>query len=173
MLSSSKRIVLAVVPLLLGGVLAAGALVSPASGAEQKIYRGDFGCRTGGLALRIGRSLKDLQRLGEPKSETSEPPDPFGEETRILSFDGLTIHALFVKKEYGRAFIQHVTITSSKWSIGGGIRVGSSLSELSQSLKVKPALNADLIAICGDTDCVAYSIKQGRISQIDYQCYTG
>lgn len=148
-------------------------LATPARCADQTIDRDDFFCDKGALALRVGKSLRDLRLLGTVLNETVEAPYPDGTETRVLVFDGLKIQVVFPQKNYEAAMFERVEITSPSWGIAAGVRVGSTVKQLSTAIKAKIRPGIGSISVCGEGDCAVYSLKGSRVTAINYRCYTG
>lgn len=147
---------------------------STALAAEESLkpaYVEWFSCDRGPLALRLGRSLNSLRGLGKVR-EKVEKVAPDGSEARVLQFDGLTLRVVFPATDHANGLIESAEISNSRWSVSE-IQVGSSVQNLRARVGIAAIPMNSRIKICGDADCVTFSIQKERVRRIEYACYTG
>ena len=159
--------------LALGSIILLGCPVVHAVDKPGALYVASVSCERGPLSLQMGRSLQALRDLGPVLSEEMEKTDVIDAEARVLRFEGLTIHVLFPANDYSKGLIESAEISSPRWTVSRGVKVGMSLEALSKNLKRKLTMANSSAEICGDADCVTLQFARGRVRHIKYVCYTG
>ena len=69
--------------------------------------------------------------------------------------------------------IVSVNITSQSWTIVPNFRVGDTLQAINKRLHGKARRAGDWLEAAGDGDILRFRISNGKVVEIDYQCYTG
>jgi len=118
-------------------------------------------------------SEKTILALGKVKNIKSEiysslHDDAIKVESKIFFFDGLEIKLIIVNN-YQKSYFEYIKISSNQWALTNGIAIGQkpdSLSKLSVQAE-KGTLN-----YCGNSDCINFSIKNGKINTIEVNYYT-
>ena len=146
---------------------------SEASDGTQSIYLEDFRCNEGEYALQLGRSLDSLRALPTLYKELVEKVPHMDAEVHALYFRGMTVRIVIPMHDPGGGLIESVSIRSKDWAVAPGLRIGSSVDQLSAKLGTKLRLGISSAKVCGDTECAIYSIRADRIDRIIYRCYTG
>ena len=145
------------------------------AGNDANGYIEDCGCDSGPYAVHLPNSLKDLRSIGKLKSERVlgvEDWDTYKAETRELIFEGLRLVVITFtnNKPY---MIATVNITSPSWKNVSVFRVGDTVESIKKRLKRKSHIIGDWLKVGGDTDSLRFRISNGKIVEIEYQCYTG
>jgi hypothetical protein len=122
-----------------------------------------------------GKSLPALRKLGPLKKERIDrrpnPHDP-GKmlEYRTLTFKGLTVRG-FVNDQNELAIIQ-ISVTDSRWKILHGLNVGSPAAGIGKVLGKATREEKNTREYCGETECVDFNVKKGRIAEVVFNYYS-
>lgn len=106
--------------------------------------------------IRVGSTYKDtLKRLGKPIRESVDPQknECTGGYSRTLYYDGLEVE-LDGDKSGKDASVISIDVTSSKWKLSSGIKLGATMEEI-KALFGEPAAGQD-----GDQNRWVYGMSE-------------
>lgn len=106
--------------------------------------------------VKVGSTLKDtLKRLGKPTREWVDPQknECTGGYARTLYYDGLEVK-LDGNKSGKDATVISIDVTSTKWKLSSGIKLGATMEEV-KALFGEPAANQD-----GDANRWVYEMSE-------------
>lgn len=139
-------------------------------------YIEDLSCDVGPYRVVLPNTVTALRKIGLLRKEmlvnTIEWGDNSKSYVREMQFDGLKIVILSDAKGQ-RYSLSQAVITSSKWSITPNYKVGDPISTALKRLGLKPTVVTDQLSFGGDVDSVSFKLRNGRISEIQIDCYTG
>jgi hypothetical protein len=122
-----------------------------------------------------GKSLPALRKLGPLKKERVDrrpnPHDPLKTiEYRTLEFKGLTLIGFVL--DHNNLEIIQITVTDSRWKIRDGLNVGSPAAGIEKILGKPTGEDKNAREYCGETECVVFGMKKGRIAKIELNYYS-
>lgn len=160
------------------------ALLLGACAPEQppagQTYLKGFSCNEGPYAIRLPRDHQKLRRMPKFVSEKvlaeddqeSQKLNGFSTKSYELSFKGLKV-GLVTFSNGIPPWWGMVHISDSNWNISGPLRVGAKASELSKLIEKGRLADGEWRFHGGDADILVVVVKESKISDIVYQCYTG
>jgi hypothetical protein len=143
------------------------ALPAAAQGSDNSVYLGEFSCWGSLLPLKIDQNGAGLRKLGKVVSNRTRT-HAFGATYREITFDGLVVTIY----QGDRPMVAGVVVTKRNWNVVDGVRVGDSIQIVMQKVG-KGAKAGRRFEVCGDGDCARFESVEGRITHIQYSCYTG
>jgi hypothetical protein len=143
------------------------------AGNNNDGYLEDCSCIDGPYAIHLPKSLKALRSMGKLKSERIiEINKIMGTEDRELIYEGLRLIIITVKGD-NTYTVATANITSPSWKNISGFRIGDTVESIKKRLKGKTYKIGDWLEVGGDTDILRFRISNGKVVEIEYQCYTG
>ena len=137
-------------------------------------YMADICCNSGPYEIRLPKSVKALRSIGKLKSErVIEIEKVMGTEDRELIYEGLRLIIVMAEDDKQNYSIARVNITSPSWKIISNFRVGDTVESIKKRLNGKTRKVGDWIEVGGDTDTLRFRISNGKVAEIEYQCYRG
>ncbi len=136
-------------------------------------YHGELACHVGPYMLHVPKSLKALRSIGELKSDRILDVEDFGKdgkvEIRELVFDGLKI--IIDTSPDGTSYdVGAVTITSPRWKIANGFRIGDRIEDVVKQLGGKGERKGNWLKVSGDSHSISFKVLKGRVVEIRYAC---
>ncbi|MBV8633671.1 MAG: hypothetical protein JO002_04215 [Burkholderiaceae bacterium] len=152
--------------------------IAPAfcSAATPSDYIEDFSCEGGRLGLRLPATLPGLMRIGKlNKTEILEVEhwDGYVTERKDLYFEGLTLGIISFSNEPDRYMIRFSEIRNKKWLELSPFKVGQKPKEVIDVLGINNERIQLEKAYGSESGEVSFSFRDGRLSRINYSCYTG
>ncbi len=143
------------------------------AGDGPKGYHEELACHVGPYRLHLPKSLSALRVIGKLKSDRILEVEDLGEngkvEVRKLAFDGLEM--IIEISPDGTAYdVAAVTITSPKWKIANGFRVGDRIEKVVKQLGGKGEKKGKWLEVDGDSHSIHFRIFKGRVVEIKYAC---
>jgi hypothetical protein len=128
------------------------------------------------LGMSPHQSLADLRKIGAVKRETSRQranrhTKDQVDEIRTLYFDGLVVHALFPGKDYNHGLLGDVVISGARWTIEHGLQVGATKAAVTRAFGEPDAVSGEELKYCGDTSCVSFLVRDGRVRRVTFEGY--
>lgn len=122
------------------------------------------------------KSLPALRKLGRLQNEKMEKhPNRYipgqAVEYITLTYDGLEIYGDV--RERNRLAPILVVVTGSTWNIKHNLSVGAPMSRVIKALGEPINTNNHALRYCGETECVSFMVKDGKISKIEFDYYDG
>lgn len=129
-----------------------------------------------GWAFDIGSSLAEVERLEKLlRQDVTETRNRHVkgqvDEARVLHFDGLVVRMYFPAKDHGHLQITGVTISKRRWPVKQGLGVGAPWDAVKEKLGEPNEKQATSAKYCGESDCVIFSLLNGRVSRITWDLY--
>lgn len=132
-----------------------------------------FACTEGPYALRLARDYQKLKSLPGFLSETIYKPETeLSPKTRALNFKGLTV-GLVTPARGVPPLWGYVHISSPDWNIGAPIRVGAPAGDLSKLLGKGRMADGEWRFAGEGADTLLVVLKEGKVSDVVYECYSG
>ena len=142
-----------------------------------------FSCNEGPYALRLPRDYRKLRRLPNFVSEKvferpqedileEEKLNGFTTKTSLLFFKGLSV-GIITFSNGTPLWWGGVHISDSNWDISGLLRVGAKASELSKLIGKGQLADGEWRFNGGGADVLVAVVKDSKIFEIVYECYTG
>ncbi len=132
-----------------------------------------------GWAFKIGKSLRDLRRLGNVMRELTRVVDNIHvenqkDEIRELFFDGLYIWAYFPARDHRFGFLQVVEITKPIFKIKHGLNIGVSISRVTSVLGDPDEVKDNVYIYhydprLGSPSGVHFYIKKGAVEKVRWE----
>lgn len=142
------------------------ALPAVAQGSGNSVYLGDFSCWGSILPLKIDQNGVGLRKLGKLVAES-----PWKDSYKEYVFDGLVV--TLYRPSYAQvSMVENVVVTKPGWNVVDGARVGDRIESIVKRLGKNAEVSPNL-EVCGDGDCAKFQSTEGRITRIEYSCYTG
>lgn len=131
---------------------------------------------SGPLFLKGKSNLAELRLLDsvlhEQHEEKSNPYDEkLKDEFVSLDFDGLEIYGRIDKRVSMNFLPIRIKITSPKWSIWGGLDIGADAKMVKNKLGTPTKNTVGSEEYCGETECVVFYVKSGKISGVEFFYY--
>ncbi len=131
-----------------------------------------------GIPLSLETSDAKIRALGRViKIETEEYEAPHDKgsmlEMRTYHLDGLIVVAHFAKGDNSRGQLSKAVVTKAKWKINKGLRVGSPLDLISNTLGEPTTKSEGSYSYCGETsvDCVIFEFSENKVTKITFTYY--
>lgn len=167
-------------------LLASAALISGTARADGNfsqssnstgIYIEEISCDTGKFSLRLPDYLPDLLKISKVISNEVVDRQNYGDyttERRHISFDGLRLGILSSSKEPLRYLVTFAEITGPTWRIAGPFVIGDSVKLVQGQIGALAKQDGKLKkSYKGDGASIDFIVSNGKITKIEYSCYTG
>ncbi len=153
------------------------AVDTPFAEDHRKGSHEELSCHTGPYAIDLPQTLTELRSIGKLRNERILEAGEVGDykaELRKLVFDGLNVVvSIQADASYTSFLFSQVTITSPKWKIANGFRVGDTADSVKKRLRGNVRVEKNWLEIFSDCDSLRFLISNGKVKKIIYQCYTG
>lgn len=142
-------------------------------------------CGSGHYHPNLPNTIKGFRLLGKRNKEQIQPAsdytgDPKTHTSAIFWYDGMVINVVFETKKPYKYFLESAIFSNSRWNQYTPIKVGAPIqSFLTKNKLGSISPHTTLIHICnsseenGAEDCIDVGIKEGIITEVKYECYTG
>lgn len=155
---------------------ATSSLVIAQNRSEGKLEAIDQFAYSGPLFIKGKSSLTEFRSLGSVLHERHEKKsNPYDEKLKdefvVLVFDGLEIYGRVDKRASKKFLPIRIKITSPKWRISGGLDIGADAKMVKSKLGSPTKRSVGSEEYCGETECVLFYIKDGRISSVEFFYY--
>lgn len=147
----------------------------------DEIIVASVGCNHGPNQPKIPKTLDGIRALGKVQKESIKPTTDYGSASHLratFAFDGMTLVLILDKNNNRIEFIEYASFSNSRWNKVFQIGVGSSILDYLKKEGVsKMPKNKTSVEICeaddGAPDCIKMRLKNYKIIQAEYECYTG
>jgi hypothetical protein len=156
-------------------VAIAAALLSPLHAAAST-YVEKLSCTSGPYRVKLPRSYKAVRALAPLKRERvlrTEDHGTYKANYRELRFNGLELIVVTLSHKPNEYILSKAVLSSPAWKIGGQLRVGSAAKSALRGLPVKDFSPDAEIDLAGDSDSIRVTLANGRVQEVDYDCYVG
>lgn len=154
-------------------VLLACCACSPEQSPIGQSHLNGFACNEGPYALRLAKDYRKLRHLpGFVSEKVYEGENRFAPRTRSLLFKGLSID-LVTLSSGAPPLWGTIHISSPDWDIGAPLRVGAKASELAKLVGKGQMADGEWRFHGGGADVLVITLKERKVSDIVYACYTG
>lgn len=156
--------------------VAAIALGSSVQAADNVTYVEQLNCTNGPYRIKLPKSYKAVRTLAPIKKEEilrTEDWDTYKAQYRSLSFEGLELAVVTFSNDPDRYLLSSATLSGPAWKMAGRLKVGNSAKFALRGFPVKAIPSDGKISFGGDSDSIHITLSGGRVTEVDYDCYTG
>ena len=106
-----------------------------------------------------------LSKLGNPLTSKNDGTNPCGGTKKILTYSGLRI--IFDEGEDNRSIVKSIEVTSPKWEMAQGLKIGSNLQKVQsiygQSIKITKESDYDIATYYDGDGTVNFYLRDGKL----------
>jgi hypothetical protein len=131
-----------------------------------------------GIPLSLDTSDADIRALGRViKIETEEYEALHDKglmlEMRTYHLDGLEVVAHFAKGVNSKGQLSKAVVTKAKWKINKGLRIGSPIDLVINTLGEPTTKSEGTYSYCGETsiDCAIFEFSKNKVTKITFTYY--
>lgn len=155
-------------------LLAAGV---PAGAVEpQRVGLPGFSCQSGKYGASLPATLPALRKLGRLQAEDPgevQQWDDYHTTESVLRFDGLTVMVVTFSNDPDRYHLALLEVSSPRWRVSAPLRIGQPAGKILRELGVPSAPLSGEWRFAGESDALVLAVRDGLLSRITYDCYTG
>lgn len=157
-------------------LIAINSSVGAQSIGEYELEKIDQFVYSGPMFIKGMHSLAEFRSLGTVLHERNdERINSFDEKQKdrfvLLVFDGLEIYGRVNEGKSNFFLPIWIKITKSKWNISGGLSVGVDAEIVKNKLGFTKKHSVRSLEYCGETECVNFGIKGGKVSSVKFSYY--
>jgi hypothetical protein len=165
-----KYIYLSLIALFCSNVIAQQSFEEQIKRLEQRNYYAE-----NAFVRKFESSLKGIKSLGPLLDEkTKKYSNRYDESPMVVKefvFDGLIVESHFKVGVWDNAYLTRILVSTSAWSIKQGLIVGTSKEEIMTQLGKPDTNENNVLSYCGETDCVSFTVSDGKIKSIEISYY--
>ncbi len=126
-------------------------------------------------SVRLPAKLSELRLIGkliEERTVHVEAWEGYKAIEKLLRFNGLSLQVITFTNDAERYNLSAVTIESPRWSVSP-IPVGSPVSDLQARVAGFVPKSTGAWHLAGESDSLHIEARNGKVTRVAYECYTG
>lgn len=152
-------------------------LVTLAAFAQDKSYVENFSCERPPYGLRLPGSARDFPKIGRIKSDVTtdhEDWEDYKTFWRSIEYDGFRLDVITFSNDADRYLVASAVLTTKKWKIAGPFRVRQHLNDVRRILQAQDKSLDSKLSFGSEGGSLTFEQgKDGKVTQISYECYIG
>lgn len=147
-----------------------------AQGSEPvRVELHGFHCTGSEHSIQLPKQLPQLRKLAKLQKEEVVAVDVWDSHKAIelaLHFEGLSVGAITLTNDPDRYILSVARVHGNQWALTP-YRVGQAARLPLNKLGVKGSTSNGVWRFEGESDAMILKVKNGRIQEVIYDCYTG